>query len=86
MATLVFRLPDQALSSAGIVPRVHPIYDIVQGVVIFCKRKVVAVGVWYPGYVILYFLEYMLVANAGEAPIIVAWTETRLSRETRNLK
>jgi hypothetical protein len=86
MASLVFRLADQTLSTAGIVPRVHPINDVVQGVVIFCKRKVVAVGVWYPGYIILYFLENVLATNAGEAPIIVAWTETRLSRETRNLK
>jgi hypothetical protein len=86
MATLVFRLSDQALSTAGIVPWVHPIDDVIQRVVIFCKRKVVAVGIRHPRYVILYFLEYVLAANAGKAPIIVAGTETWLSRETRNLK
>lgn len=80
MTTLVFRFPNQALSTTSIVPRVHPIDDIVQRVVIFCERKVVAVSIRHPGYVILYFLEYVLAANAGEAPIIVAWTETRLSR------
>ena len=66
--------------------RVHPVDDVVQRVVIFCKRKVVTVGVRHPGYVVLYFLEYMLSTSAGEAPIFVTWTETRLSRETRHLK
>ena len=66
--------------------RVHPVDDVVQCVVIFCKRKVMTVGIRHPGYLVLYFLEYMLSASAGEAPIVVAWTKTRLSRETIHLK
>jgi hypothetical protein len=45
--------------------RVHPVDDIVQRVVIFCKRKVVTVGVRHPGYIVLYFVVFTVLPISG---------------------